>query len=119
VIAKSLLSHPGQLLLNLDLNFIRIRLTEYKIQYDTGTDTDLFLYLCGIFNGHGVMLYQNLVDTGVTSDTFWEKRWRFVADMPVPVMAYALALYYDLIEKRDPVWKNDLPADLKNQLKVQ
>lgn len=116
-IAKNLTQHPGQLILNLALSFIAIKLTEHKVKYDTGDDddADLFLYLAGIFAGYGILLYQNLVDSGISSDAFWQKRWRYVSEMPVQVMAYALALYYDLTEEKDPVWVNDLSGDLKKE----
>jgi tetratricopeptide (TPR) repeat protein len=115
LIAKSLLKHTGQLLLHLDHNFIKIRLIESKIEYDTGDDDDLFVFLAGIFLGHGVILYRNLIDIGTSSDNFWEKKWKYVSIMPIPVMAYALALYYNLIEDENPAWKNNLSVDLTKQ----
>jgi tetratricopeptide (TPR) repeat protein len=115
LIAKSLLKHTGQLLLLVDHNFIKIRLTESKIEFETGNEDDLFLFLAGIFLGHGVMLYRNLVETGKSSDGFWERKWRYVSIMPVPVMAYALALYSHLTENYDPEWKTNLSVDLANQ----
>lgn len=115
LIAKSLLKHTGQLLLLLEHSFIKIRLTENKIEYETGNEDDLFIFLAGIFLGHGVILYRNLVETGKSSDGFWEKKWRYVAIMPIPVMAYALALYSHLTESYEPDWKTNLSVDLAKQ----
>jgi hypothetical protein len=116
LIAKSLLQHTGQLLLNLDINFIKIRLKESKIDYDTVEDGELLVYLSGIFLGHGVMLYRNLIESGTSSENFWQKKWRYISIMPVPVMAYALALYCNLFEEENPTWKNNLSVDLQKKL---
>lgn len=115
IIAKSLLTNTGQLLLNLDLNFIKIHLLENKIDCDTVEDGELLVYLAGIFLGHGIILYRNLIESGTSSDNFWQKKWRYVSIMPEPVMAYGLALYCNLFEEDDPAWKNNLSVSLKNQ----
>lgn len=115
MISKSLLKHTGQLLLLLDHSFIKISLTENKIEYETGSEDDLFIFLAGIFSGHGVMLYRNLVETGRSFDGIWEKKWRYAAIMPVPVMAYALALYSHLTENYRPQWKTNLSVDLAKE----
>jgi tetratricopeptide (TPR) repeat protein len=115
VIAKSLLLNTGQLLLNIDINFIKIRLTESKIEYETDEDNEHFVYLAGIFSGHGLILYRNLIDSGTSSDNFWQKKWRYISIMPEPVMTYALALYCNLFDEDDPAWKSILSADLKNK----
>lgn len=115
LIAKSILKHTSQLLLLLEHNFIKIRLTESKIEYETDNEDDLFIFLAGIFSGHGVMLYRNLFETGKSSDGFWERKWRYISIMPVPVMAYALALYSSLTENYDPAWKINLSVDLAKQ----
>jgi len=114
-IANSLQKHPKRLIYNLVYEFIRIKLTENKLQYDTGNDTDLFIYLAGIYFGFGVLLSQNLKDTGRVDDGFWETKWNYISEMPNEIMAYALATYSNLIEQDSPKWKDNLPSDLKSQ----
>ncbi|MBF02136.1 MAG: hypothetical protein CMP76_02450 [Flavobacterium sp.] len=114
-IANSLQKHPKRLVYNLVYEFIRIKLTENKLEYDTGKDTNLFLYLAGIYFGFGVLLSQNLKDTGRVDDGFWETKWNYISEMPNEIMAYALATYSKLIEQDAPKWKDNLPSDLKNQ----
>lgn len=115
-IANSLQKHPKRLVYSLVYEFIRIKLTDNKLQFNTGDDTDLFIYLAGIYFGFGVLLSQNLKDTGRVDDGFWETKWNYISEMPSEIMAYALATYSKLIEQDSPKWKDDLPSDLKSQI---
>ncbi len=114
-IANSLHKHPKRLIHGLVYEFIRIKLTDNKLQFDTGDDADLFIYLAGIYFGFGVLLSQNLEDTGRVVDGFWDTKWYYISEIPNEVMAFALATYSMLIEQDSPKWKDDLPSDLKSQ----
>lgn len=114
-IANSLQNYPKRLIYNLVYEYISIRLTDNKLQFDTGNDTGLFVYLAGIYFGFGILLSQNLKDTGREDDGSWETKWSYISEMPTEVMAYALATYSKLIDQCPPNWKNGLPLDLKNQ----
>lgn len=114
-IANSLQKHPNRLIYSLFYEFLRIKITDNKLQFDTGDDTDLFIYLAGIYFGFGVLLSHNLKDTGRIDDGFWETKWNYISEMPNEIMAFALATYSKLIEQDSPKWKDDLPSDLKNQ----
>ena len=113
IITKSLTRHPKRMLCCLIREFLKIRLSEDKHDYDTGEDTDLFLYLAGVYFGFGVILSQNLVDRGISSDGLWETRWNYVAQIPGEVIAFALATYSKLIEQDRPDWKNQLPDSVR------
>lgn len=110
-IAKTLFKHPGQLLFELDIIFIKIRLLESKIDFEMDDDWDLLIYLAGIFFGHGVILFRSLNEWGTSSDNFWKTNWKFVSLIPEPVMAYALALYCNLFDDNTPSWKSNLGID--------
>lgn len=114
-IAKSISKRPNRLIFSLIYEFIRIRLTENKLQFDTGDDTSLFIFIAGIYFGFGVPLSQNLTDRGRVDDGFWETKWNYVSEMPNEVMAFGLATYSKLIEQENPEWKNELPQELKSQ----
>lgn len=114
-IANSLQKHPKRLIYSLVYEFIRIKLTDNKLQFDTGEDTDLFIYLAGIYFGFGVLLSQNLKDTGRVDDGFLETKWNYISEMPYEIMAFALATYSKLIEQDSPQWKGALSSNLKNQ----
>lgn len=114
-IANSLQKHPKRLVYNLVYECIRIKLTDNKLQFDTGDDTGLFIYLAGIYFGFGVLLSHNLRDTGRVNDGFWETKWNYISEMPNEIMAFALATYSKLIDQDLPKWKEDLPDDLKSQ----
>lgn len=114
-IAKSITKRPNRLIFSLIYEFIKIRLTENRLQYDTGEDSSLFLFIAGIYFGFGIPLAQNLTDRGRSDDGFWETKWNYVSEMPNEVMAFGLATYSKLIEQDNPVWKNELPHELRNQ----
>ncbi|MBX3238368.1 MAG: tetratricopeptide repeat protein [Chitinophagaceae bacterium] len=114
-IANSLQKHPKRLIYSFVYEFIRIKLIDNKLQFDTGDDTYLFIYLAGIYFGFGVLLSQNLKDTGRVDDGFWETKWNYISDMPNEIMAFALATYSRLIEQDIPKWKESLPSDLRSQ----
>lgn len=116
VLAKNLLKHDNALLSSLIYEFVKISLTHDSREYDTGEDTDLFVYMAGVYYGFGPLLYQSLVVRGRSSDGFWDTHWSFVADLPQEVMVYALALYLNLRGDKDLGWKNDLSNELESLL---
>jgi tetratricopeptide (TPR) repeat protein len=85
------------------------------LQYDTGDDTSLFIFIAGIYFGFGIPLSQNLTDRGRIDDGFWETKWNYVSEMPNEVMAFGLATFSKLIEQENPDWKNELPQELRLQ----
>jgi tetratricopeptide (TPR) repeat protein len=114
-VAHSLLEYPQRLIYSLVYELIKIKLIENKLQFDTGEDTDLFLYLAGIYFGYGVMLSQNMKVEGRRNDGVWETKWNYISEMPIELMAFALATYAKLIEQDSPKWMDDLPSDLQKQ----
>lgn len=116
-VANSLQKHPERLIYSLIYEFIQIRLTESDVEFDVGgDDTELFTYLAGIYYGFGVILAQNLLHTGGSSDGMWQIKWNFVSQMPQPVMAFSLATYANLTGDNDPSWKNEFKGDFKKML---
>jgi Tfp pilus assembly protein PilF len=114
-IAKSISNRPNRLIFSLIYEFIKIRLTENKLQFDTGDDTSLFIFIAGIYFGFGAPLSQNLTDRGRVDDGFWETKWNYVSEMPTEVMAFGLATYSKLIVQDNPKWKNELPQEHRVQ----
>ena len=114
-IAKSISERPNRLVFNLIHEFVKIRLTENKLQFDTGEDTDLFLYIAAVYLGFGVILSQNLTDTGRFNDGFWETNWSYVSEIPNQILAFSLATYSMLIGQNSPEWKSELSQELKLQ----
>jgi Tfp pilus assembly protein PilF len=116
-VANSLLKHRERLIYSLIYEFIRIRLTESELEFDVGgDDTGLFIYLAGIYYGFGVILAQNLLHTGRSSEGMWEIKWNYGSEMPQPVMAFSLATYANLTGDHDPSWKDEFQGDFKKML---
>ena len=114
LLARTLLKHPGRLLLNLIIETVKARQYENKISFEEVAEPDLLMYHVSIYLGFGFLLYQNLVEQGKSSDgIFWETKWSYVSIIPVQVMAYSLALFYNLMEENDPVGRKELNGDLQ------
>ncbi len=102
-----------RLIYQLTQEFIRIKLIENKFPVDKEKNSNLLIYLAGIYFGFGVLLSQNLIDHGKINDGFWETKWNYISAMPIEVMAYALALYSTVLEEKSPSWKENLPNEIK------
>lgn len=113
--AKHLLSRPKRLVFNAVLKFIQISLSTGDIGWITNVKEGFLFYLIGIYNGWGLILAQTMIDVGKDSSLFWETNWKYISSMPVPIMAYSMALHADMIEQKAPAWKSFLPADIKKQ----
>ena len=113
--AKHLLNNPKRVVFNAVLKFIQINLSKGDLAWITKQEDDFLFYLVGIYTGWGVILSQTMIDVGKDSSMFWETSWKYISPMPVPIMAYSLALHANMIELKDPAWKTFLPADIKKQ----
>ncbi|WP_338764531.1 tetratricopeptide repeat protein [Bernardetia sp. ABR2-2B] len=116
-IPNEIVKRPNQLLFSVLKGFIKIRLLESHLSYDTGHEDydDLFIHLVGIYFGFGVIFLQNLIGGGYSTDGIWETKWSYTSIMPKEVMTYSLALYCGLIEEENFEWKENLHPSIKLQ----
>ena len=114
-IANSILKHPKWLVSRLCYELVKAKLIQDKIEYDTATDTKLFLYLACVHFGYGMIISQNLTNIGVDSTGGWETKWSYTTGMPEPVIAYALALFATLKKDLQPSWRDLLPTNVKKE----
>lgn len=112
-ISSLLLKTRSQLILNLIIEIIGIKLMNDNLKYDTGEDSRLFIYLAGIFFGFGVILSQSLIDVGIENDGMWERKWTYFSEMPKEIIAFGLALDSILIKEQQPNWLNELPKSIR------
>ena len=108
---------PNRVLHRLICEFIGIKLHERELKFDTGDDTDLFIYIAGVYLGFGVILSESLFDMGYKSDGFWETKWNYNSVMPYEIMAYCFAIHIKLCEHEILPLKEKLPIDFYNLLK--
>ena len=113
--ANALLKTPKRLVFNAVFQFIQIRLGQSDINWIGDEEHYFLFYLIGIYTGWGVILAQTMIDIGRKSDGFWIRRWKYISPMPIPVMAYGMALHSFMIEEKEPAWKNFLPPDIRVQ----
>lgn len=116
-IANNLQNRPNRLIQVLVYEFIKIKHIENKAQFDKNDDTDLFLYLAGVYFGFGILLTQNLSDSGRSNDGQWETNWNYNSNIPDEIISFALALYSKLINLDTTKWKDYLSNKLNSQLK--
>jgi tetratricopeptide (TPR) repeat protein len=115
VIARNILKYPNWLIATTCYQFSKAKLDKRGAEYETTTDTNLFLYLAATYLGYGVIIGQNLIDQGRFSDSVWETKWVHKADIPGPVLAYALAAFAKMRDIEKPEWEELLPADIKKE----
>lgn len=117
-LAKNIFKHPKWLISSICYEFTKARLIQSNLEYDTGTDTNVFIYLASVFVGYGVIIGQNLTDFGVHLDSMWETKWSYIADIPYPIMAYALAVFARLRNEANPSWKELLPSEIQTEFEL-
>src|SRR5688572_20116783 len=112
-IPSALTSYPKRLVYELLYFFIVIRLTESIIEIDKNEDFPFFVYLAAIYMGFGVLIAQTMMGESKQQDGFCEVKWGYGPILPIPLFAYALALYSSLTDEKSPSWKNLLPKELQ------
>lgn len=115
IIAEDMMHYHKRYIFNLLFEFIKIRLSENKLEYDNEIDTQAFIHIAGIFFGFGVIISQNSKDIGAFEDGESVKSWNFTTELSEEVMAYALALHTKLINNDNPDWKKELSSELSAQ----
>ncbi len=114
-LAKTIFKHPHWLIASVCIEFGKAKLHQSKLDYGEGEETDLFLYLAAVYFGYGVILAENLVNTGEVRSATWETKWAFISKLPYPVLAYALAVIARLTSNREPAWKQLLSNEIKHE----
>lgn len=114
-LAKTIFKHPHWLIASVCIEFGRAKFHYSKLDFGEGEETDLFLYLAAVYFGYGVILADNLAHTGEIRNAVWETKWAFIAKLPSPVLAYALAVIARLTGNQDPVWKELLPKEIRDE----
>ena len=114
-LANNILKHPNWMLSALSYEFSKVKLIESKVVFDTGNDTNVFIYLAAVFFGYGFIIGNNLIDIGTKRDGFWVKNWNYAAQIPYQIMAYALAVFAKNQNNDNPDWKNELPKNIQKE----
>lgn len=107
-LASNLKKHGARLLHCLVLALVEVRLYEDELKYDSGEDSEHFIFLAAVYQGFGAIILKNLVDRGKSIDGFWESTWNFGTIVPEEVLAYSLALYMNITRLTEPNWLGDL-----------
>lgn len=113
-LAKDLNSHPKGLIFNIIKQLLRIRMFENKWDFESGTDTELFLIISSVFYRFGLIISATLSDQGMTYDGLWERKWNRAPEIPEEIMAFCLALFSKLIAEEKPIWKEGLSKRMSN-----
>jgi tetratricopeptide (TPR) repeat protein len=114
-VAKNVFNYPNWLIAASCQQFSKAKLVQRGVKYDKIADANVFLYLAAVYFGFGVIIAQSLIDMGVSTDTMWETKWTHVADIPGPVIAYALAAVAKIRNEENPDWGKLLPADVRKE----
>ena len=113
--AKSIFKRPGWLISAVCYEFAKARLLHDKLAFAADSNTKPFVYLAAVFLGYGGVVAQHLTQVGRSSDGLWETQWAYASAIPLPVMAYALALFAKLKNDLQPQWREILPGELQKE----
>ncbi len=116
ILGEYIIKHPKQHINRIICECIKIKLLEDEISFDTGSDTDSFIFLAAIHYGFGLILSQNLIDVGTKSDGAWVSNWRYSSAIPFQVMAYALAFYCAGANAEIDEWEDSLSDEFRREL---
>ena len=108
---------PKRLLSRLVYELVLIKLYEEELRFEAGDDYDsLFVYLAAVYLGFGIILSQNLFDTGYSTDGLWETKWNYSSEIPQEMLAYCFAIYLNVFGHKVLPLKDKLPSDFYNLL---
>lgn len=114
-LAKSIKSRPKQLVYNLTLELIKIRLIEDKAFDPSDEEQSPFVSIAGVYFGLGLLLAQNLEDQGASTDGQWRRTWSFISEIPEEIMVFSLATFSKLISDDNPTWKKEFTQKMSIQ----
>lgn len=116
IISNSIKDKPNKFLFSLINEVLKIRLTEFEIDYQGNKYLDYFIFLAGIYFGLGVILTQKRKEVGNSTDGFWRTTWRFSSSMLDENIIYCFALYQNLFPNPNEIWVKELPVEIKTKL---
>lgn len=108
---------PNRLLSRLIVELVVIKMYESELHFDTDNGMEL-IYFAAFYLGFGLILSQNLFDTGTSYDisSHWETKWNYHSEIPQEILVYAFALYLKISENEISSLKEKLPSDFINLL---
>lgn len=103
-VARSIVDDKKLLTSSLAYQLSRIKLSILNLEYETGPDTGVFIYLAATYFGFGLF-----ISNSINKD---QKGWITENDIPSEVLGYSLA-YYSYLKNDQSNWTNEIEADIK------
>lgn len=107
--------NPRLLVAALCLEFTKAHMISSQINFGDGEEARLFLNLAAVYLGYGLLLCGGLSTFEISADSVWFTRKAHYNPFAVPLMAYSLACFAVLTKQEDAAWKNELPAEIRNE----
>jgi hypothetical protein len=111
-ISNSLKDTQKKFIYTLIIEFIRIKLMDFKLFEEEENISEHFLFLAGIYFGFGVILFENKSEVGTIRTGFWKKTWRFLSPVLPEIIVYSFAFYQKLFPISSFNWRKILPSEL-------
>ncbi|MEM8890903.1 MAG: tetratricopeptide repeat protein [Bacteroidota bacterium] len=108
---RELLKEPRRLIFLLMYEFLQIKMLESALIFEVMDDIGPFMCVAGVYFGLGVLISRNVYSYGKPNYTYWDSKWMSPGAASDEIMAYALALYTQLKEDKDPEWAKLLPSE--------
>lgn len=116
LIANSLLKVPNRLLYNLIRHALQLKLYSHGFQIEQQPINEAFLFATGVYLGFGELLVENMFLTQKIVDAGWESNRNFGSEISYEYAAYAIALFYFILEN-GLEWIERLPGDIQKLIK--
>ncbi|MDW3651434.1 MAG: tetratricopeptide repeat protein [Bacteroidia bacterium] len=110
-ISRNLLQEPRRLIFLLMYEFLQIKMLGSALIFEVMDDIGPFMCIAGVYFGLGVLISRNVYSYGKPNYEYWDSKWMSPGAAADEIMAYALALYTQLKEEKDPDWIKLLPSD--------
>ncbi|MCG2794214.1 MAG: tetratricopeptide repeat protein [Weeksellaceae bacterium] len=115
-ISNSLIDTQKKFIYTLLIEFIRIKLVDFKLFEEENNISEHFIFLAGIYFGFGIILFENRSEVGTIRTGFWKKTWRFLSPVLPENIVYSFAFYQKLFPNSNPNWRKILPSDFQKNI---
>jgi Tfp pilus assembly protein PilF len=103
-IAKSIIDDKKLLTSSLAYQLSRIKLSILNLEYETGPDTGVFIYLAATYFGFGLFISNSILKD--------QKGWITENEIPSEVLGYSLA-YYSYLKNDQSGWIDEIKEEIK------
>lgn len=116
LVSQAALQYPGWLCSMVSRECVRAFLAHNGLTEALKEDSLQFVYFAQVYFGYGGILAENLMERGRSWEGIWERNWFHFHPTPMPVVAYALAVFARLKNDTGAKWSATLPGEVAREM---